>query len=91
MNAGDIRMMMPCSRSAAASRAAAFGSTATAFSSTAQGDDTGAPAEEGRDPSFLVVVLSSFSVSSQAQEARPSPRITRSSTLGRSGARCPGS
>ena len=80
VNAGDIRLMMPCSKAAAVGRAAAFGQTTTVFDETATtvGDT---------EPSFLVVILSGFSVSSQAEEQqRSSPRLMRSTTLGRTGA-----
>jgi len=83
VTAGDIRMMMPCSRAAAAGGAAAFAQTASGLPSPA--DETMTQAEETMDPTFLVVVLSGFSVSSQMPEHR-TPRPTRLSNLARSGA-----
>lgn len=78
VTAGDVRLMVPCCKAATAGSAAAFGQTASAFDETATtvGDS---------EPSFLVLILSGFIVSSQAEDQRPSPRLTRSFTLGQSG------
>ena len=71
--------MMPCSRAAAVGGAAAF-----AHAASSPADETMTQVEEDVDPTFLVVVLSGFSVSSQMPETR-TPRPTRLSNLGHSG------
>ena len=72
--------MMPCSRAAAVGGASAF---AQAMPSPADENMTQADGEDA-DPTFLVVVLSGFSVSSQMPDTR-TPRPTRLSNLGHSG------
>ena len=71
--AGDVRMIMPCSEAAAAGRAAA-----TQGRPTGGLDDTGT-STDAAEPSFLVVILSGFGVSSQAADL-PEPRLTRQGT-----------
>ena len=80
VNAGDIRVMMPCSKIAAAGPNSPQNFPPGLSGAATLADETMTVPDEAVEPTFLVAVFSGFSVSTQSAESR-GPRPTRLSNL----------